>query len=142
MANVLPDLQRIVGDHELHVDISEALPPLNVDNRRIDQVFTNLVENAAKYSPSRSVIKIATRETDIGVQVSIIDQGSGISVQERPYVFEAFRRGNTDQAKSTKGAGLGLAICKGLIEAHGGRIWIEDHDGPGAIISFTLPRAA
>jgi signal transduction histidine kinase len=73
--------------------------------------------------------------------VDVIDQGTGITAEEREYVFEAFRRGENDNTKRTKGAGLGLAICKGLIEAQGGSIWVQDKGEPGTILSFTLPIA-
>jgi signal transduction histidine kinase len=75
------------------------------------------------------------------VRVSGADEGPGIAPEDRPYVFAAFARGGGDKARQTRGAGLGLAICKGIVEAHGGRIWVEDHPGLGATVSFTLPVA-
>jgi signal transduction histidine kinase len=74
-----------------------------------------------------------------GIQVSVTDQGPGIAAEDRVYIFEAFRRGSDGRSRQTKGAGLGLAICKGIVEAHGGTIWVQDLNGPGATISFTLP---
>jgi signal transduction histidine kinase len=114
---------------------------VRADRRRIEQVIANLLENAVKYSPSGTRIDVSARPDGQFVRVSVRDEGSGIAPQDRPYVFEAFRRGSGDQARQIKGSGLGLAICKGIVEAHGGSIWIEDGDGPGTSISFTLPVA-
>ncbi len=75
------------------------------------------------------------------MRVSVIDQGPAIPASERTAVFEAFRRGSSGLVRYTKGAGLGLAICKGIVTTHGGSIWIEDHEGPGTTVSFTLPVA-
>jgi PAS domain S-box-containing protein len=138
---ILPELQTAAPNHELRLNVSTGLPIVAVDHSRIAQVLNNLVENAAKYSPPHTLITISAQRIDTGVQVTVADQGPGIPAKEQSRIFEAFRRGSDNQVKHTKGAGLGLAICKGLIEAHGGRIWIEEHAGPGAMISFTLPSA-
>jgi K+-sensing histidine kinase KdpD len=100
----------------------------------------NLVENAAKYSPPGTSISLTAQEKAEYVQVDLSDEGPGIPSEHRDSVFEPFRRLNkrTDQ----HGFGLGLAICKGLIEAHGGRIWINEPQRVGTTISFTLPIAA
>jgi signal transduction histidine kinase len=84
----------------------------------------------------------AGRAGDGFVRVDVADEGPGIPAEERAYVFEAFRRGNDGRVRQTKGAGLGLAICKGLVEAHGGHIWLHESEQPGTTISFTLPIAA
>ncbi len=73
------------------------------------------------------------------IRIDVADQGPGIPPQDATRVFEAFRQLEAGSENRTRGAGLGLAICKGLIEAHNGKIWIQEHRGPGTVISFTLP---
>ena len=113
--------------------------PLQADGERIAQVLINLVGNAAKYSPPQTTIAITARQADNVLQVDVADQGPGIPAQDRAHVFEAFEQLNHESTRRTGGAGLGLAICRGLIEAHGGRIWAQARPGPGTVISFTLP---
>jgi two-component system sensor histidine kinase KdpD len=135
-------LEALAQVHVLQVAIPPDLPPVRADALRIAQVLTNLVSNAAKYSPAETAITVVASTQDAGfVRVSVGDEGPGIRPEDRPFVFEAFRRGSDSAARQTKGAGLGLAICKGIVEAHGGRIWIEAREGPGATVSFTLPVA-
>jgi signal transduction histidine kinase len=129
----------LTAEHVLKMDVPDDLPPVNADGRRIGQVLANLVSNAAKYSPAGSEITISAHPTGGEVQVDVADQGPGIPESQRPYLFKAFFRGEDDKARQTKGAGLGLAICKGLIEAHGGHIWYDAGTGTGTVISFTLP---
>jgi signal transduction histidine kinase len=74
------------------------------------------------------------------VQVDVTDQGPGVPQEDTTRIFEAFRQLGNETSSRTKGAGLGLAICKGLIEAHHGKIWIQDHKGPGTVVSFTVPK--
>ena len=139
VAVTMTQLEAIAPDHQLNVDVPDALPPVKADLQRISQVLTNLVGNAAKYSPLGTQVNISATATDGWVQVNVTDQGPGISAADRAHLFEAFRRGESSPIRRTKGAGLGLAICRGLIEAHGGRIWVQDRNGPGATLSFTLP---
>ena len=136
-----PNLILAAQDHPITIDVPADLPVVNTDCVRITQVLVNLVSNAAKYSPNSALIRVTARQEESWVLVQVIDHGQGIASADRPYVFEAFRRGSERTVQHTKGAGLGLAICKGIIEAHGGRIWIEDRIGPGTAISFTLPSA-
>jgi len=115
------------------------LPPVYVDAKRIAQVLVNIVRNASTYAPEGTEISISASVRGGFVQINVTDQGPGIPPEERKRVFEAFRRGIHEENGPGKGAGLGLAICKGLIEAQGGRIWIKKKTTPGAIISFTIP---
>lgn len=137
--DVLPQFQAIAQKHTLSIRIPETLPPVSVDSKRIAQVLVNLVHNAAKYTPTGSEITLIASLRRKFVQVSVIDQGPGIPATERKRVFQAFRRGSDEENSAVKGAGLGLAICKGLVEAHGGRIWIKKQATPGTTISFTIP---
>lgn len=135
----LPQLHILTSDHVFAVHISDNLPPVYVDDKRIAQVIVNLVRNASTYAPKRSEINISANLRGNFIQVNVNDQGPGIPPIERKRVFQSFRRGVAEESGTTKGAGLGLAICKGLVEAHGGRIWIKNKSLPGTTISFTVP---
>ena len=102
-------------------------------------VRVNLVRNAATYAPKGTEISISANARGGFVQINISDQGPGILPVDHKRVFKAFQRGAAVENSSVQGAGLGLAICKGLVEAQGGRIWIKKKSSPGAIISFTVP---
>jgi signal transduction histidine kinase len=127
----------LARDHELVLEIPDTLPPILADSQRLAQVIGNLVENAVKYSPEGSRLSISASQVGDAIRIDVSDEGVGIEPKDRDMIFEAFRQGQTAQ----KGAGLGLAICKGLVEAHGGRIWVQGRDGPGATVSFTVPVA-
>ena len=137
-------LQVLTAAHHLAILIPEDLPPVRADPQRIAQVLTNLVNNATKYSPDGTQITVSAARQGQHVRVNVADEGPGIPPEERARVFEAFHQvaGGQDRVERTKGAGLGLAICRGLVEAQYGRIWIQDRPGPGTTVSFTLPIAA
>jgi K+-sensing histidine kinase KdpD len=120
--------------HSLRSEIEPNLPPVSADSRALVEVIYNLVENAAKYSPAGTAIHIAAIRHNGAVRFSIEDEGPGIPVSERESVFERFYRGD----KSDGGLGMGLAIVRGIIEAHGGRIWVESGK-KGARFVFDLP---
>lgn len=140
-AAVLPELQRIAAGREMTIDLPDEPTLVNADPERMAQVLANLVSNATKYSPSQTRIGVVVRNTGTEVRFSVSDEGLGISPEDRPHIFEAFWRSGEDRMRRTKGAGLGLAICKGIVQGHGGRIWIEDRAAPGTTVSFTLPIA-
>jgi signal transduction histidine kinase len=117
------------------------VPELFVDPTRIAQVLSNIVNNAANYSPHGSSIRLAITCEGSQVRFDVTDEGPGIPPEERHTVFEAFRQATNRPTREIKGAGLGLAISRGLVEAHGGHIWIADRPGPGTTVSFTLPVA-
>ena len=129
----------LTAEHALVLNISSDLPPIFCDEQRIAQVLTNLVGNAAKFSPPGSQITISAHRSGDLVQIDVADQGPGIPAEYRSRIFEAFRQVEDGTDNLIKGAGLGLAICKGLVEAQRGKIWVQDQRGPGAIMSFTLP---
>lgn len=136
-----PQIQALVSTHQLTTEIPDILPSIMIDSRRIAQVLVNLIGNAAKYSPVGTQITLRAQPADNFVRIDVVDEGEGIPLHNREAVFEAFRQMER-RDDSQKGAGLGLTICKGLVEAHGGRIWIErNHSGPGTTFSFTLPIA-
>jgi signal transduction histidine kinase len=132
-------LQTIAAEHDLVLNIPENLPTVLADEQRIAQVLVNLVGNAAKYAPKQTRIMVSGSRVNGSIQVDVSDEGEGIPPEDHELVFEAFRQ--IHRRPTQKGAGLGLAISKGLVEAHGGRIWIQDGTAPGTTISFTLPIA-
>ena len=123
----------------LTIHLPANLPPVFGDAKRIAQVLVNLVRNASTYAPEGTEINISANVRGGFVQINVNDQGPGIPPAERKRIFQAFRRGIHEENGTGKGAGLGLAICKGLVEAHGGRIWIKKQTTPGTTISFTIP---
>ena len=126
------------GRNPLQIDVEPQLPLVMADRRRIVQVLGNLLTNAARNSPESSVIGVSAVREDVHVAVSVIDRGHGIPAESLPHLF---RKSSGTQSEEQGGdAELGLAICKGIVEAHGGRIWGES-DGPGlgARFTFTLP---
>ena len=141
MEDVLPQFHSLTNGRLLTLHLPANLPPVFVDEKRIAQVLVNLVRNASTYAPKGSEINLVARARGRFVQVSVVDQGPGIPVAERKKVFKAFQRGENMETGSVQGAGLGLAICKGLVEAHGGRIWIKKQTAPGTTINFTIPLA-
>ena len=110
---------------------------LEFDAVLIERVFCNLLENAAKYSAAGSPIEISARRRDYLVEVAVCDQGPGIPEELSPDIFEMFVRGARESAKA--GVGLGLAICRAIIEAHGGSIAARNQPERGACFVFTLP---
>ncbi|MGH2773079.1 MAG: sensor histidine kinase [Actinomycetota bacterium] len=133
-------------EHELKVEIDESIPDVLADPDKVEQVLTNLVENAVKYTAGGTVT-IASRRATRGesnglVEISVTDQGEGIPAPDRDQIFAKFFRRQEGLAKSKPGSGLGLYICRGLVEAQGGSIWVDDAQGGGAAFAFTLPAAA
>jgi signal transduction histidine kinase len=125
--------------HHLIINIPRDIPMIEMDEVRIGEVLTNLVENAVKFSEDNTNITIDARLKNNKVIVSVTDEGIGIPPELHNKVFERFFQGNGRKAGRRKGAGLGLAICQGIIETHGGRIWVESALGKGSKFSFSLP---
>jgi PAS domain S-box-containing protein len=122
----------------LDLEIEPALPKVMADRERIQQALSNLVGNAIKFSPAGSTIVVGARGESDDVIISVLDRGRGIAAEHLPRVFDRYwQSSRTDR----QGAGLGLAIAKGIVEAHGGRIWIESNPGEGTTASFSLPLA-
>jgi signal transduction histidine kinase len=126
--------------NQLVINVARGLPPVQVDRGRILQVLTNLLDNAAKYSPPSSSIFIEVEAESGYITVQVKDHGFGISPDQLPLLFNKFVRLHRGIGSAAPGIGLGLAICKGIVEAHGGRIWADSPgEGQGATFSFTLP---
>ena len=139
--DVLGHLQDILHGREIHVYLPDDLPPVELDYLQMDQVLTNLLENAARYTLPNLPIEISGEATDEYVIISIADHGPGIPPYDLERIFDKFYRvsGTIRKTSSVMGTGLGLAVCRGLVEAHGGHIWAENRPGEGAIFRFTLP---
>jgi signal transduction histidine kinase len=124
------------------VEASESLPSIFVDTDRITQVLNNLVSNALRHTRQGEIV-LSARADDSYVSLSIRDSGSGIATEDLPFVFDRFYRGDKSRQRSDDGnsSGLGLAIAKAIVEAHGGTIRVESTLGKGTTFTLTLPVA-
>lgn len=128
------------GSNNIEFDLPPDLPWVMVDRRRVVQVLNNLLTNAARYSEASTAIRLTAVPEDFHVEISVADEGSGVTADLLPHLFRKFSR--TDGERRNHDTGLGLAICKGIVEAHGGRIWAEsDGPGRGTKVTFTVPVA-
>lgn len=130
-------LGRSLANHQVRVALPKDIPLVEFDAVLIERVFCNLLENAAKYAPSGSLIEISGSAKDESVEVSVCDQGPGFPPDKQGTLFEMFVRGAPESA--TPGAGLGLAICRAIIDAHGGTIYAVNRPEGGACVTFILP---
>ncbi|MGH3066123.1 MAG: HAMP domain-containing sensor histidine kinase [Gaiellaceae bacterium] len=119
---------------EVEEDVTARFAP-----EKVERVLMNLLTNALRHTPSDGAVAVRVEPRNGEVQVAVEDTGHGLDAEAQERMFERFWRG--DQSRSSRGAGLGLAIARGLVEAHGGRIWAEDREGGGARVCFTLPAA-
>lgn len=123
---------------KLELKNENVLPIIEADADRLRRVFTNLLDNALKFSKEKGTITITTQETDQDIIVSVIDEGIGIDPRDIPYIFDSFHR---DQDKGKReGYGLGLAVVKAIVEGHGGRILVESELDKGSVFSVVLPK--
>jgi K+-sensing histidine kinase KdpD len=132
-------LDNLTAKHHLCIEIPDTLPPVTVDEGRIGEVLTNLVENAVKFSDDNTTITIEAHAKDNDIVISVADEGIGIPLELHEKIFERFFQGDGRRTGRRKGTGLGLAICRGIVETHGGKIWVESEPGRGARFSFSLP---
>jgi len=134
---VLARMRPRLAEHTVIADLPPDLPDVSVDPVQLDQVLTNLLENAGRHAPAGSEIRVSVLWVRDAVQVRIADEGPGIPLDERERVFEAFYRGSS--SPDSPGSGLGLAISKAVVVAHGGRIWVEEAVGGGCVVAFEIP---
>ena len=125
--------------HEIITQFPSDFPTIVGDQNRLEQVFYNLLENAVKYSPGGGEIRISGQIRSKQIIICVQDQGSGISREDIPHVFDRFYRAE-DAAKNTQGAGLGLYLSRAIIEAHNGRIWVEPRSDKGTRVCLSIPR--
>ena len=124
---------------EIKLDLPMSLPVLQLDQSRIKQVLTNLITNAVKYSFSRTIILLSANVFEKEVWISVKDQGQGIPVEEMKNLFKEFSRTSVKPTAGEKSIGLGLAITRRIVEAHGGMIWVDSEIGKGSTFTFSLP---
>ena len=130
-------LQPRLAGRAVTLDIADELPPVACDYAQIDQVVTNLLENALLHTPPGTpVLARAARDNGV-VRVEVVDRGPGIPAADRERLFHPFERGRS----RAPGTGLGLTIARGFVEAHGGKIWAESVEGQGSTFYFTIPIA-
>jgi two-component system sensor histidine kinase KdpD len=136
--DVLGRMQPLLQSRQVITDLPADLPPVELDYMMIDQVLTNLIENALRYTPSHSSLEISAITTATELVISVADRGPGIPPGDLERIFDKFYR-VLGSAREVGGTGVGLAVCRGLVEAHHGRIWAENRNGGGSIFRFTLP---
>lgn len=139
IAEALRHINRKRTEHTITVQSQEEFLLARIDARLIIQVMINIVDNAIKYTPKGSEIKIHTEKKEEWIVVEIADNGPGISDDAKPHVFDMFYCGANEIADSRRSLGLGLALCKSIIHAHGGAISVSDNVPNGTIFTFTLP---
>jgi signal transduction histidine kinase len=136
----------------IQIQVADELPTVEADSQRIAQVVRNLLGNALRYTPSGGTITISADlpekqgngspslpPSPVWVRVTVADTGTGIPPEELPHIFDRFYRVDRSRTRASGGTGLGLAVARQLVEAHGGRIWAESQPGRGSAFSFTLP---
>jgi len=118
-----------------------GVDPVLIDAQHIERVLSNLVSNALRHTPPGGRVRVNAAATAQGARIEVCDSGEGIRPEDLPHLFEQFYRGEKSRNRATGGAGLGLAIAKGIVQAHGGHIGVASRPGQGACFFFTLPRS-
>lgn len=134
LATSIDRVRRVLRDRRVELDLADDLPLVDADYTQLDLVVTNLLENAARHSPPRSTVRVTAWPAGDLVEVGVEDTGTGVLPTERTRIFEAFHR-----SEGSRSSGIGLAICKAVVEAHGGTIRALDTPGGGARFAFTVP---
>jgi len=127
---------------KLSHSLNGSLEPVMADPHQIQRVLYNLVQNAIRHTPADGTISVEAQDLGEEVQINVVDSGQGIVEDDVNKVFDRFYRGEKSRSREFGGAGLGLAIAKGIVEAHGGRIWVDSQPGAGSRFSFSLPKAS
>jgi PAS domain S-box-containing protein len=140
-AKVVENFRLQTAAHRFILDFAQDLPVISGDEERLRQVFNNLVSNAIKYAPDGGEIRIGGWSDGSQVTVYVADQGIGIPLEEQGKLFQRFYRVDSSLRRKTQGAGLGLYLCRSIVEAHGGRIWLRSEPGKGTTVFFTLSLA-
>jgi signal transduction histidine kinase len=122
-------------------DVPDALAPAHANPEKLQRVLFNLIQNAIRHTPADGSVVVRAEPVDGQIEVEVRDTGAGIAPEEREQIFTAFYRGGEDASRSSAGAGLGLAVSRAIVEAHGGRIWLED-TSVGTRVRFSVPLAA
>jgi signal transduction histidine kinase len=138
-ASVVEHFHTQTDRHVFALDFPPDFPFISGDEERLRQVFNNLVSNAVKYAPQGGEIRLGGWSDGVTVTAYVADQGIGIPQAEQGKLFQRFYRVDSSLRRSTQGAGLGLFLCRAIVEAHGGRIWLRSEPGKGTTVFFTLP---
>ncbi|MCX7911744.1 MAG: ATP-binding protein, partial [Dehalococcoidales bacterium] len=141
-AKVVRRLKVLTEKHTFELDFPPDFPAVSADPALLEEVLANLIENAIKYSPAGGKIGITGEATGDEVRVTVTDEGIGIAREDIPQLFGRFQRVDRLSVRRIKGIGLGLYICRGIVEAHGGKIRVESEPGKGSRFTFTLPLRA
>ncbi|UCH34483.1 MAG: GAF domain-containing protein [Armatimonadota bacterium] len=142
IAKVVASQESYTTRHHIQMDVPEALPTVIADDDKIDQILTNLINNAIKYSPDGGDVVVSARATGGNVEVSVADQGIGIPPDHMDKIFARFHRVEGGDTRRAGGTGIGLFLVKHLVEAHAGRIWVESEPGKGSTFTFAIPLKA
>lgn len=137
--NVVERISEQYPGHEFSLDFPMELPRLNADPIRLERILYNLVDNGRKYSPEGTEVKISAKTDGDYLVIAVSDQGVGIATSDYEKIFGAFERLENIGYKHSKGIGLGLLVCRRLVEAHGGKIWVESEPEKGSTFFFTIP---
>ena len=121
-------------------EVNHDLSMIDADRIKIEQILTNLLSNAIKFSPNKGEIRVVAKDGDGYITISVIDNGIGIPEKDFEKIFHKFYQSDSSTTRRAEGTGLGLSIVKGLVEVHGGRIWVESKAGEGSAFHFTLPK--
>lgn len=124
---------------KLEGDVDSNVDPVYMDTQRIGRVLNNLIGNALRHTPAGGRVQVHVRRMASGVEVAVSDSGEGIRAEDLPHIFESFYRGEKSRSRATGGAGLGLAISRGIVHAHEGEIKVQSEAGRGSQFTFTLP---
>jgi PAS domain S-box-containing protein len=136
----LSKIKRQAPSHRFVTSIPDKLQLINADPLRVERILYNLLDNAAKYSPPGSQIKVSVNAEPERLVIGVSDHGKGLSSSEQARIFGPFQRLENSRPDQARGAGLGLMVCRRLVEAHGGEIWVESKKGRGSTFFFSLPR--
>jgi len=137
--NAVQRIKRQSSVHRFVTSLPRELPPVRADVMRLERILHNLLENAVKYSPDGGYIRVTAKTDTDNLVIGVSDQGIGISPEDQARLFAPFQRLGNSRVEGVKGVGLGLLVCRRLVEAHGGRIWVESELGKGSTFFFTLP---
>jgi signal transduction histidine kinase len=141
ISDTLESFNQLAANAGVQLDgsVAPGVDPVLMDVQRIGRVLNNLVSNAIRHTRAGGLVSLMASRSDGGVRVEVLDSGEGIPPDALPQVFDRFYRGDTSRNRATGGAGLGLAIARGIVEAHGGKIGVESAPGAGSRFYFTLP---
>jgi signal transduction histidine kinase len=144
VSQVLSEIEVARSDRGVEVasDVPDDLPPIEVDRERVHQVLFNLLDNAVRFTPNGGSVRVSAERHNGSVEVRVADTGVGISAEHLPRLFERFYRADPARSRGDGGTGIGLAIARSVVEAHGGHITARSEPGSGSVFAFDLPVAS